>query len=122
MELENSTILSIIVGFAGILAEVIFHNTLNNSVLGMILGVVLAVVILCCTYFALDGISYSISSAQKKEQRRKREYDEKMYRLLNKRLADIVKLEKGIYARLAKRAESDTGLSGLEDALVTPET
>lgn len=120
MELENSTILSILVGLAGVLAELIFHNTLSSSVIGMVLGVVLAVIILCCTYFALDGMGYSLSSARKKEERRKREYDEKIYRLLDKRLGEQVKLEKAIYSRLSKGL-SNGSTTGVQGTQLSPE-
>ena len=122
MELENSTLLSILVGMAGILAELIFHNTLSSSVFGMVLCVVLALVILCCAYFALDGISYSMSAARKKEERRRREYDEKLYRLLNRRLSEQVKLEKAIFSRLAKGISIDGNLAGEQGVPFSAET
>lgn len=100
MDTEKTTLLSVIVGIAGLLVEFIFHDTLMGSVIGVVLSVILALIILCCTYFAVDGIKNSISAARKREENRKREYDEKLYRLLNKKLSEQVKLQKGIYGAL----------------------
>lgn len=105
MELENTTVLSMLVGLAGFLAELIFHETLTSSVLGVILSIVLAAVVLMCTYFMIDGLMRSVAAMHKKEENRKREYDEKLYRLLDKKLTEQIKLEKGIYVMLAKSAK-----------------
>lgn len=102
MEIENTTILSTIVGLAGFLAEFIFRDALSGSVLGVIMSVILAVIVLFCAYLALDGLSRSLASVRKKEENRKREYDEKVFRLLNRRLSEIVKFQKATYATLVK--------------------
>lgn len=110
---ENTTVLSILVGFAGILAEIIFHDTLSASVIGVVLSVVLAVIILCCTYFAAIDIQRSFHAMHKRDERRRREYDEKLFRLLNRKLSEQIRLEKGIYALLAKsRKEGFAGNPG----------
>lgn len=102
MEIENTTILSTIVGLAGFLAEFIFRDALTGSVAGVIMSVILAAIILFCAFFALDGLSQSLASVRKKEENRKREYDEKVFRLLNRRLSEIVKFQKATYATLVK--------------------
>ncbi len=109
MSTEKTTTLSIVVGVAALLAELIFRNTLSSSTIGVILSVVLAAVILCCTYFVVDGIQSSVSSARKKEENRKREYDEKLYRLLNKRLSEIVKLQKEAMGESVLRDVNEDG-------------
>lgn len=100
MDTEKTTLLSVIVGIAGLLVEFIFHDTLMGSIIGVVLSVILALIILCCTYFVVDGLKNSISATRKREENRKREYDEKMYRMLNKKLSEQVKLQKGIYGAL----------------------
>ena len=102
MEREGTTILSAVVALAGILAEGIFHETLTASVLGMVLSVVLALIILCCAYFALDGLQKELQATRKREETRRREYDEKVYRLLDRRLEEQVKLSKAMYLQLSK--------------------
>lgn len=115
MDLENTTLLSALVSFTGILAEFIFHETLTGSALGVVLSVVLAVIIICCAYFAMDGLQKSISAMHKREENRKREFDEKLFRLLNKKLCEQVKLQKGIYALLAKGVKSDAAFGKTEN-------
>ncbi len=102
MEIENTTILSTIVGLAGFLAEFIFRDALSGSVPGVIMSVILAAIVLFCAFLALDGLSRSLASVRKKEENRKREYDEKVFRLLNRRLSEIVKFQKATYATLVK--------------------
>lgn len=116
MELENTTVMSVLVGLAGILAQIVFRETLASSVLGVVLSIILAVIILCCTYFTLDGLQRSSMAVRKREENRKREYDEKLFRLLNKKLSDQVKLEKGIYSLLAKGAKMDVPVSVPDDS------
>ncbi len=111
MSTEKTTTLSIVVGMAALLAEIIFRNIFNSSTIGVILSVVLALVILCCTYLVVDGLMNSASVARKKEENRKREYDEKMYRLLNKRLSEIVKLQK---RAMGEEVTPDVGEEGME--------
>lgn len=102
MEIENTTILSTIVGLAGFLAELIFRDALSGSVPGVVMSVILAAIVLFCAYLALDGLSRGMASVRKKEENRKREYDEKVFRLLNRRLSEIVKFQKATYAALVK--------------------
>ncbi len=109
MSTEKTTTLSILVGIAAFLAELIFRDILSSSTIGVILSVVLAAIILCCTYFVVDGIQSSVSSARKKEENRKREYDEKLYRLLNKRLSEIVKMQKAARGEETSNEVDDEG-------------
>lgn len=111
MELEITTKMSILVGLSGFLAEIIFRETLTSSIPGVILSVVLAAIILCCTYFAMDGLQKSFLAIHKREENRRREYDEKLFRLLNKKLSDQVKLEKGIYSLIAKGVKGDMSMA-----------
>lgn len=116
MSTEKTTTLSIVVGVAALLAEIIFRNTFSSSTIGVILSVVLALVILCCTYLVVDGLQNCASVARKKEENRKREYDEKLYRLLNKRLSEIVRLQKEALGEKVYRDVEDTGSENIPDA------
>ena len=57
MELEKTTVLSALVWVAGVLAEVVFHESLSNSVLGLVLSIIVAAIVIAATYFIIDGVN-----------------------------------------------------------------
>ncbi len=112
MKTDNNIVVSIVVGTAAILAEILFNKTLSSSVMGMILSIVLAGVIVCCVYFAVDEIYKSVTAVRKKEENRQREYHNQTYQLLLGKLEEQVKLEKAIYVNLRKLSQEAAVSSG----------
>ena len=56
MELKKTTVLSALVGVAGILSEIMFHYIMTTSIAGIVLSVVLTVIVVASVYFTMDGI------------------------------------------------------------------
>ncbi len=101
MEMENTTVLSVVVWMAGVLAEILFYRTLSSSYMGMAMSGVLALVVLCCTYFILDGINRSVRKARSAKELEQREQTDKLYQLLE----DQIKLQKAIYVMVKNNQE-----------------
>ncbi len=63
MELDKTTLLSVIVWVAGLMSEIIFHDALARSIPGIVLGIVIAVIVIVASYFTIDGIVTDINNS-----------------------------------------------------------
>lgn len=102
MELEKTTIMSAIVWTAGLLAEVIFHDALSKSIFGIVLSIVIAIIVIIATYFTLDGINAVLSGKSKETLDKQMTYQEQMFKALNNKLDEHVKLGQAVYEKLDK--------------------
>jgi hypothetical protein len=116
MELKKTTLLSFLVSFAGILAEIIFRDVLSKSVFGVVLSVLLAAVIMVLAYFVYDGV-YSFFAADREINRKhQEEYEQKMYSILNEQL----QFEKAIYKEVRALLQASEK-SNLKKKLAVPQ-
>lgn len=102
MELEKTTIMSSIVWTAGLLAEVIFHDALSQSIFGIVLSIVMAIIVIIATYFTLDGINAVLSGKSKETLDKQLASQEQMFKALNNKLDEHVKLGQAVYEKLDK--------------------
>lgn len=102
MELEKTTIMSAIVWTAGLLAEVIFHDALSQSIFGIVLSIVMAIIVIIATYFTLDGINAVLSGKSKETLDKQLASQEQMFKALNNKLDEHVKLGQAVYEKLDK--------------------
>ena len=86
MELKKTTVLSALVGAAGILSEIMFHDIMTTSIAGIVLSVVLTVIVVASVYFTMDGIFCILKEEREIAQKRQEEYEQKMYRIANEQL------------------------------------
>ena len=109
-----------LVWVAGVIAEIMFHDIFAVSVLGVVLQTVLAAAIIACTYFVLDGVVSGIRAVLKKRENRQREYDEKVFRLLEEKLSEQNRIAKATYVvvRKLEKAAGDPG-PGREDEIIS---
>lgn len=98
MELKKSTVISAIVCVAGILAEIIFQDIMSKSVFGVILSIILAVVILATAYFTVDGIRTFLLLEREKATEREKEYEQRLYGVLNEQLHFQKEIYRGVYS------------------------
>lgn len=117
MKLENTTITSALVWIAGVLAEVIFHEELTSSMLGIVLSIVLAFIVIITTYFVIDGVNSVLRRERAEAEERQREYQDKMFNLLEEKLTEQLKFEKAIYACVKSVKETDEGDASLQDVI-----
>ena len=117
MKLENTTIFSAIVWIAGVLAEVIFHDELSASMLGIILSVVLAFIVIMTTYFVIDGVNSVLLRERAEADERQREYQDKMFKLLEEKLNEQLKFEKAIYACVKSVKDNGEEDASLQDII-----
>lgn len=94
MKLEKTTIMSVIVCVSGLLAEIIFHNALLESIFGIVLSIVIAIIVIISTYFTLDGINVSISDKGKDTKQ------EQLFSELNKKIDEQLKFGQTVYEKL----------------------
>lgn len=106
MQLEKTTVLSALVWTAGMLAEILFHDTFVQSVSGLILGIILAVIIIASTYFVIDGINEVIRAGLAREEEQKKQ-TEKLVQMLEEEMAERLRLEKEIYACVKQNNDGD---------------
>ncbi len=100
MELDKTTLLSVIVWVAGLMSEIIFHDALARSIPGIVLGIVIAVIVIVASYFTIDGIVTDINNSKEKEWNKKTGYYEKKLQALNNKLDEQIRLEKSVYDKL----------------------
>lgn len=100
MELDKTTLLSVIVCVAGLMSEIIFHDALAVSVPGITLGIVIAVIVIVAAYFTIDGIMTDINNNKEKEWGKKAGYYEEKFQALNNKLDEQIRLEKSVYDKL----------------------
>ncbi|MCI9078272.1 MAG: hypothetical protein HFH68_05010 [Lachnospiraceae bacterium] len=100
MELDKTTLLSVIVWVAGLMSEIIFHDALSGSIPGIVLGMVIAVIVIIATYFIIDGIITDINNNKEKEWNKKTGYYEKKFQALSNKLDEQIRLEKSVYDKL----------------------
>ena len=74
MGLEKTTVLSAVVGVAGLLAEIIFRNTFSKNAVGMIFSLILAVIVLIATYYTVDGVLTAVKEQQTALEDKHQEY------------------------------------------------
>ncbi|MCI5586932.1 MAG: hypothetical protein MR384_03480 [Lachnospiraceae bacterium] len=117
MKLENTTIISALVWIAGVLAEVIFHDELTSSMLGIVLSIVLAFIVIITTYFVIDGVNSVLRRERAEAEERQREYQDKMFNLLEEKLTEQLKFEKAIYACVKSVKDTDEGDASLQDVI-----
>ena len=117
MKLENTTIISALVWIAGVLAEVIFHDELTSSMLGIVLSIVLAFIVIITTYFIIDGVNSVLRRERAEAEERQREYQDKMFNLLEEKLTEQLKFEKAIYACVKSVKDTDEGDASLQDVI-----
>lgn len=101
MELKKTTILSALVCIAGFLAEVIFHDTMTDSVFGVVLGVVLGLMVVGSGYFVLDGVFTMVENLQKSARKYQEDYEKRMYAVLDEQL----KFQKATYKEICQLAQ-----------------
>lgn len=97
MQVEKTTVLSALVWTAGMLAEILFHDTFVQSFSGLILGTILAVIIIAATYFVIDGINAAIQAEHIREEEQ-RNQTKKLVQILEEEMAEQLRFEKAIYA------------------------
>ena len=97
MELEKTTVLSALVWVAGVLAEVVFHESLSNSVLGLVLSIIVAAIVIAATYFIIDGVNSVLIKQRKETEDRQHEYQERMFRMLDDKLEEQINIERSVY-------------------------
>lgn len=100
MELDKTTILSVIVWVAGLMSEIIFHDALSGSIPGIVLGIVIAIIVIVATYFIIDGIITDINNSREKEWNRKTGYYDKKFQALSNKVDEQIRLEKSVYDKL----------------------
>jgi len=100
MELDKTTLLSVIVWVAGLMSEIIFHDALAGSIPGIVLGIAIAVIVIVSTYFIIDGIITDINNSREKEWNKKSAYYEKKFQVLSNKLDEQIRLEKSVYDKL----------------------
>lgn len=100
MELERTTLLSVIVWMAGLLSEIIFHDALSGSIFGIVLSIIIAVIVILATYFIIDGIRAALNSKNEEEWDRQASYYEKKLQIINNKLDEQIRLEKSVYDKL----------------------
>lgn len=100
MELDKTTLLSVIVWVAGLMSEIIFHDALSGSIPGIVLGIVIAVIVIVATYFVIDGIITDINNSREKEWKEKASYYGKKFQALSNKLDEQIRLEKSVYDKL----------------------
>lgn len=100
MELDKTTILSVIVWVAGLMSEIIFHDALSGSIPGIVLGIVIAVIVVVAAYFIIDGIITDINNSREKEWKKKTVYYEKKIQALSNKIDEQIRLEKSVYDKL----------------------
>ena len=79
MELDKTTLLSVIVCVAGLMSEIIFHDALAGSIPGIVLGIVIGIIVIVAAYFTIDGIITDINNSKEKEWNKKAGYYEKKF-------------------------------------------
>ena len=72
MELDKTTLLSVIVCVAGLMSEIIFHDALAGSIPGIVLGIVIGIIVIVAAYFTIDGIITDINNSKEKEWNKKK--------------------------------------------------
>lgn len=100
MELDKTTLLSVIVYVAGLMSEIIFHDALAGSIPGIVLGIVIGIIVIVAAYFTIDGIITDINNSKEKEWNKKAGYYEKKFQALNNKLDEQIRLEKSVYDKL----------------------
>lgn len=100
MELDKTTLLSVIVCVAGLMSEIIFHDALAGSIPGIVLGIVIGIIVIVAAYFTIDGIITDINNNKEKEWNKKAGYYEKKFQVLNNKLDEQIRLEKSVYDKL----------------------
>lgn len=100
MELKKTTALSAIVWVAGILAEIIFHDSLSESIPGIISSIVIAVIVIVATYFIADGINSIMESSIQKADEEQRGYQKQLLQQLESRIDEQIRLGQNIYDKL----------------------
>ncbi|MDD7403730.1 MAG: hypothetical protein SO170_08810 [Butyribacter sp.] len=98
MELKKTTVISALVCIAGLLAEIIFCDIMSKSVFGVILSIILAVVILTTAFFVIDGIRTFCLLEQQKNLEREKEYEQRLYGVLNEQLQFQKEIYRGVYS------------------------
>ena len=100
MELEKTTLLSVIVWVAGLMSEIVFHDALSESIFGIVLSIIIAVIVILATYFIIDGIRADLNSRREKEWDKQTSYYEKKFQMLSNKLDEQIRLEKSVYDKL----------------------
>ncbi|MCD7826236.1 MAG: hypothetical protein LUH14_09800 [Clostridiaceae bacterium] len=103
MELKKTTILSAMVAVAGFLAEIIFHETMSQTVTGVFLSVLLAAVVLTAVYFVIDGV-VSMAAAEKEKTEKAKlaanqaqdDFKQKIYSVIN----ELLQFQKAVYKEI----------------------
>lgn len=105
MEIKKTTLLSALVCVAGVLAEIIFHDVLKDSIAGVVLSIVLAVIVLVAAYFVLDGIYSFLIFDREVNKKHQEEYEQRIYSILN----ELLQFEKAVYkeVRALQQPEQD---------------
>lgn len=93
MEIKKTTLLSALVCVAGILAEIIFHDVLSDTIPGVVLSILLAVIVLSAAYFVLDGLYSFLTIDREMSKKHQEEYEQRIYGILN----ELLQFEKAIY-------------------------
>lgn len=110
MEIKKTTLLSFLVCMAGILAEIIFRDVLAKSTIGVALSILLAVVIIVLAYFFYDGLYSFLTAEREMDKKRREEYDQKLYAILNEQL----QFEKAIYKQVHTLLQESGGADGAD--------
>lgn len=100
MELERTTLLSVIVCVAGLMSEIVFHDALSGSIFGIVLSIIIAVIVIVATYFIIDGVRAELNNKREEAWDRQAGYYEKKFQLLNNKLDEQIRLEKAVYDKL----------------------
>lgn len=100
MELEKTTLLSVIVWMAGLLSEIIFHDALSGSIFGIVLSIIIAVIVILATYFIIDGIRAALNSKSEEAWDKQVGYYEKKFQMINNKLDEQIRIEKSVYDKL----------------------
>lgn len=126
MKLEKTTIVSIIVWMAGILAELMFHDIFTKSVMGVVLSIILALIILVLTYYVVDGLvaihdeSRIVMVEEQKElvdyqKKSQQEHQKKMMLRLDVRLEEQLELSKQIISYVSGGQPADELFQNLDN-------
>ena len=84
MKLTKTTLMSALVMIAGILAEIIFRDTMSKSILGLSLSILLAIIVLGSAYLMIDGIYCIMANARMELEDRLESHTQEIKQLLEK--------------------------------------